>query len=114
MGIKRDIVCTICGLAACVCASTAAFVEAAHPHESEARPAIRVDALPVDPDHTHREFDRNVGTAEANFADVGSAPALSDDGANFTLDMLRLVARQNFQEQWRRPPSGLLFSSSNE
>ena len=88
--------------------------EAAHPQQSDARPALAA-VVPLKPDDDHRrEFESVVRIVDVNFADVGSAAALSDDGANFTLDMLRRIARQNFQERWRRPLSGLLFSSSNE
>ena len=34
--------------------------EAAHPQERETRPAIEVAALPPEPDHGHRDFDRSV------------------------------------------------------
>jgi len=70
--------------------------------------------VPLKPDDDHRrEFESVLRSVDVNVSDVGLAAALADDGADFTLDMLRRIARHNFQE-WRRQPSGLLFSSSNE
>ena len=74
MGIKRDIVCTICGLTACDCANAGTFVEAVHPHQRALRAAIarEVDALPPEPDHVHQDYDRSARIQDVNFADAGS------------------------------------------
>ena len=57
MTIRRDVVCGICGLVACVCANAGTVSEGAHPHQRESR---KVEALPPEQDHTHQDFDRAV------------------------------------------------------
>ena len=48
--------CAVAGLVACAHLSAIAFVEATHPRREETRPAFTVDALPAEPDHTHRDY----------------------------------------------------------
>ena len=57
MTIRRDVVCGICGLVACVCANAGTVSEGAHPHQRKSR---KVEALPPEEDHTHQDFDRAV------------------------------------------------------
>ena len=78
MGIKRDIVCTICGLTACGCANAGTFVEAVHPHQRALRAAItrEVDALPPEPDHTHQDYDRAVRVVDTSIGVTTSSGEL--------------------------------------
>jgi len=110
MGIKRDVVCTVCGFVVCVCAA-APLVEALHPHQRGSRTAItrEVKALPPEQDHTHREYDRAARIVDV----VKYAVTTSSEpppGNNFTLEQAARIARQNFQRQWRVSP-GLIFTS---
>jgi len=60
MKLPRDLVCATCGLVACAHLMLLGPVEAAHPHGHGARAAFTVKALPPEPDHTHRDYDRSV------------------------------------------------------
>jgi hypothetical protein len=55
-----------------------AFVETTHPRREETRPAFTVDALPVEPDHYHRDYIRVVRIIDVGLTgtttSTGSAP----------------------------------------
>ena len=73
--------CAVAGLAACIHLGGIGFMEAMHPRRPEARPALTVDALPAEPDHTHRVYDRVV-----RIIDVGpTGTTTSSDGAPPTI-----------------------------
>ena len=59
MNPRRDVACAVCGLLACAHLSVIWTIEAAHPHDREPRPTIEATALPPEPDHGHRDFDRS-------------------------------------------------------
>ena len=56
---RRDATCVICGLFACAHLAVLNVTEAMHLHQHEDRPALSVDALPPEPDHAHRDYDRS-------------------------------------------------------
>jgi hypothetical protein len=58
--IRRDVACAVRGLFACAHLGALGAVEAAHPHHFEGRPTVIAEALPVEPEHTHQDFDRSV------------------------------------------------------
>ncbi len=58
--LPRDVACAVCGLFACAHLAALGAHEAAHPAQHQARPAVVAEALPVELDHTHDEFNRSV------------------------------------------------------
>ena len=56
MTIRRDVVCGICGLAACAHLTVLGMQEAAHPR----------DALPPEQEHIHQEYERAARIADVN------------------------------------------------
>ncbi len=73
MMTRRDVVCAICGLAACAHLAALGATDAAHPHQSDARPAVTVEALPVEPDHAHQDYDRAVRILDADVTVSGTS-----------------------------------------
>src|SRR6266699_2332286 len=71
--MNRCTACALIGLAACTHLTALAIIEAIYPRQPEARPSITVDALPVDPDHTHRDYDRNVRNIGPLYTDVSTS-----------------------------------------
>src|SRR2546422_5671296 len=64
MKIPKPVVCAICGLALCACIQLRQIVEGLHPQE----------ALPVEPPHTHVEYQ---GTARIELASAGVSGSTS-------------------------------------
>ena len=101
--MNRCAACIAAGIAVCLHLVALEAHEAAHPPQSDARPAVAA-VMPLKPDDDHRrEFETLVRIVDTPFADVGSGEALPPGQGN-TLDVAVQVARQHFQAQWRRPP----------
>lgn len=101
MGIRRDVVCAICGFAACACAHVAGAHEAAHPHQADARLAITVDALPVEPDHTHRDYDRAVRIVGSSVTVSGTSSDAPPWFQNTVArDTANLIAQHYRERDW--------------
>jgi hypothetical protein len=90
MGIGRDVVCGICGLVACVCASTTGFIEATHSRQGDLWVFTRV----VEDDHNHRDYDRNVRNVIAAYTDTTSLSATPITPLRAVEDISRLIVPQ--------------------
>ena len=85
--------CALAGTALCLHLVALEAHEAAHPPQSDARPAVAA-VMPLKPDDDHRrEFETLVRIVDTPFADVGSGEALPPGQGN-TLDTAVQVARR--------------------
>jgi uncharacterized phage protein gp47/JayE len=79
--------CAIC-LGACACLAVGEFHEAMDPARHEAEAAFAVEALPPEPDHGHRDYDRSVQVQLARAPVLVSAtPSSREDLKKFFEDL---------------------------
>ena len=86
----------ICGLF--VCAHLAALgATEAHHQEFGKQPAIVVDALPTEPDHTHQDYD---GAARIVDVDLGILDAMNNPPPDQSYLLAARIARKNWEQRW--------------
>ena len=105
---RRNTICAVCGLAACVCLVAGEMVESAHP-PLDNRPAVVATLPPSIPDHAHEQGPTRYVSIETDHAAQGGAggAAASDvpPPSSSYLDAAQQVARRNFQRRYNYNPA---------
>jgi hypothetical protein len=99
--MNRCHACAVAGLAACIHLGGIGFMEAAHPRREEARPALTVDALPADPDHAHRDYDRGIRVQGTEMTGSGTSSEAMPPG--------RFISTPQYRPRYHHPDASAYF-----
>jgi hypothetical protein len=98
--LRRDVVCTICGLAACVCLVASELDEFTH-HKVADRPAVEA-TMPQQPDHAHEQDHVPVSLIRSDQPGVDgtASEAPPYPPGTLLLDSARVAQRLAQQQRW--------------
>ena len=100
--MNRCHACAVAGLAACAHLAVLGVTEAAHPREREARPAVKVTALPPEPDHGHRDFYRSVRFQATTVTVSGTSSEALPPGRGF-------ISQPQYRARYHHPDASAYF-----